>query len=60
MKIVKLPDDAGLLIKGFSKTIKKEAKEQKGGFLGMLIDASLLGNLLGSKGVKQKKHTVKV
>ena len=37
------------MIKGVSKTIKNEAKEQKGGFLGMLLGilaASLLGNLL--------------
>ena len=34
--------------------IENEAKEQKGGLLGMLLgtlDASLLGNLLAGKGV---------
>ena len=35
MKIVKSLDKSGLLIKGVSETIKNEAKEQKGGFLGM-------------------------
>ena len=41
-----------MLIQGVSKTIKNETKEQKGGFLGMLLEtlgASLLGNLLTGK-----------
>ena len=53
MKIVKSLQETGLLIKGVSETIKNEAKEQKGVFLGMLLStlgASLLGNLLISKG----------
>ena len=40
-------------MKGVTKTIKNETKEQKGGFLSMLLDtlgASLLGNLLSGKG----------
>ena len=52
-KIVKSLEESGLLIKGNSKTIKNEAKELKGGFLGMLLStlgASLLGNLLTGKG----------
>ena len=36
-KIVKSLEECGLMIKGVSKTIKNEAKEQKGGFLGMLL-----------------------
>ena len=39
--------------KGVSETIKNEGKEQKGGFLGMLLCtlcASLLGKLLTGKG----------
>ena len=53
VKIIKSLGESGLLIKGISETIKKEAKEQKGGFLGMLLgtlSASLLGNLLTRKG----------
>ena len=53
MNIVKSLEESGLLIKGFSETIKDEAKEQKGGFLSMLLGtlgASLLGNLLTGKG----------
>ena len=45
MKIVKPLEESGLLIKGVSETIQNEAKEQKSGFLGMLLgtlDASLL------------------
>ena len=41
------------MIKDVSETIKNEAKEQKGGFLRMLLGtlrASLLGNLLTGKG----------
>ena len=49
MKIVKSLEEIRLLIKDFSEEIKNEAKEQKGGFLGMLLstlEASFLGNLL--------------
>ena len=41
-----------LLIKGVSKTIKNDAKEQNGGFLSMLLatlDASLLRNISADK-----------
>ena len=53
MKIIKFLKESGLLIKGVNKTIKNEAKEQKGGFLSMLLEtvgASLLWNLLTGKG----------
>ena len=53
MKMVKSLEKSGLLIKWVSKTIKNKAKEQKGGFLGMLLGtlgASLLGNVLTGKG----------
>ena len=52
MKIVKSLEESGLLIKDVSKTIKNEAKEQKRGFLSMLLGilgASLLENLLTVK-----------
>ena len=54
IKIVKSLEDSGLLLKGVSETIQNEAKEQKGGFLSMLLGtlgASLLGNLLTGKGI---------
>ena len=50
MKIVKSLKEFRLLIKGVTKTIKKE---QKDGFLGMLLGtlgASLLGSMLPGKG----------
>ena len=37
MDIVKLLEKSGSLMKGVSKTNKNEAKEQKGGFLGMSL-----------------------
>ena len=55
MKITKSLEESGLLIKGISETIKYKAKEQKGGFLGMLLDTlstSLLGNLLTGRGIE--------
>ena len=48
MKMVKSLGESSLLIKGVNETIKNEAKEQRGGFLGMLLGpfgASLLENL---------------
>ena len=53
MKLVKSLEESGLLIKVVSETIKSEAKNQKGGFLGMLLGtlvAILLVNLLTCKG----------
>ena len=55
MKITKALENSGILLKGVSKTIKNETKEQRGGFLSMLLGtlgASLLGNsLTGGKGM---------
>ena len=53
MKIVQALKDSNILLKGVTKIIKNETKEQKGGFLSMLlgtIGASLLGDLLTGKG----------
>ena len=53
-KIVKSFEESGLLIKRISETIKNEAKEQKGGFLPMLLGtltATTLGNASSGKGV---------
>ena len=55
MKTIKALENSGILLKGVSKTIKNETKEQGGGFSSMLLGtlgASLLGNLLpGGKGI---------
>ena len=56
LKIVKSLEDSGVLLKGVSETIQHEAKEQRGGFLSMLLGtlgASLLGDIL-SKGLSGK------
>ena len=55
MKIIEALENSGILLKGVSKTIENETKEQRGGFLTMLLGtlgASSLGNLLtGGKGI---------
>ena len=56
IKIVQSLEDSGVLLKGVSETIQNEAKEQRGGFLSMLLGtlgASLLGDIL-SKGLSGK------
>ena len=54
LKIVKPLEDSGVLLKDVSETIQNEAKEQRGGFLSMLLGTlgtSLLGDMLfGKKG----------
>ena len=55
MKIIEALENSGILLKVVSKIIENETKEQRGGFLSMLLGtlgASLLGNLLtGGKGI---------
>ena len=56
LKIVKSLENSGVLLKAVSETIQYEAKEQRGGFLSMLLGtlgASLLGDIL-SKGLSGK------
>ena len=56
MKIVMSLEDSGILLKGVSETVQNEVKEQKGGFLGMLLGtlgASLLGNMLTGQRTKR-------
>ena len=52
LKIAKSLKDSALLLEVVSETIQNEAKEQKGGFISMLLvtlGASLLGNILAGK-----------
>ena len=52
IKIIKSLEDSGLLLKGVTESVQNEVKEQKGGFLSMLLGtlgASLLRNLLTGK-----------
>ena len=54
IKIIKELENSDILLKGVSKTIENEIKEQRGGFLSILLGtlgASLLGNLLTGKGI---------
>ena len=55
MKIIEALENSGILLKRVSKTIENQTKEQRGGFLSILLGtlrASLLGNLLtGRKGI---------
>ena len=54
IKIVQALKDSDILLKGVTKTIENEMKEQIGGFLGMLFGTlgdSLLGNMLAGKGI---------
>ena len=47
-----------MLLKAVNKTIQNKAKEQKGGFLSMLLGtlgAILLGNILAGKGAIVKR-----
>ena len=54
IKIIEALENSGILLKGGSKTIESETKEQRGGFLSMLLGTlgASLGNLLtGGKGI---------
>ena len=54
MKIVQALEDSNILLKGVTKTIKNETKEQKGEFLSLFLGtlgANLLGNILAGKGI---------
>ena len=51
---LKTLEDSNILLKGVTKTIKNETKDQKRGFLSMLLGtlgASFLENLLSGKGI---------
>ena len=56
IEILKSLKDFGLLLKGVIKTIQNEAKEEKKGFLSVLLGtlgASLLGNILAGKAINR-------
>ena len=62
IKIVQALEDSGLLLKGVSKTIQNEVREQKEGFLSMLLGplgASLLGNMLAGKRIIRAEYVLK-
>ena len=54
IKIIEALENSGIFLKGVTKTIENETKEQRVGFLSMLLvtlGASLLGNLSTGKGM---------
>ena len=54
VKIIKSLEDFGLLLKRVTETVQNEVKEQKRGFLSILLGtlgAIVLGNLLTGKGI---------
>ena len=56
VKIIKSLEDFGLLLKRVTETVQNEVKEQKRGFLSMLLGtlgASLLRYILAGKGIKR-------
>ena len=60
-KIVKPFEDSGLLLNGATESVQNEMKEQKGGFLSMLLGtlgASLLENLLAGKGISRTREGI--
>ena len=61
IKIVKALEESRLLIKGISKTIKNDAKEEKGWFLPMLLGilaASILTKALSRRGVTRVAQNI--
>ena len=59
IKVVKSLDDSGLLLNGVTESVINKVKEQRGGFLSMLLGtlgASLLGNLLTGQGINKKRQ----
>ena len=56
IKIAKYLEYSGLLLKGVTETVQNDVKEQKGGFISMLLGilgASLLANILTGRGVNR-------
>ena len=63
IKIVKSLEDYGLLLTGVSETVQNEARQQKVGFLIMLLGTlgtSLLGNILAGKEINRAGKGVRV
>ena len=51
IKIIKALEDSNILLKGVTKIIKNETKEQKGGFLSMLLGTLESSLFLAGKGI---------
>ena len=63
MKIFQAVEDFNILLKGVTKTTRNETKEQKGGFLGMLLCNLFdiqLGNMLTGKKILRAGYANKM
>ena len=61
IKIIKSLEDSGLLLKGVTESVQNEVKEQRRGFLCMLLGtlgASLLGSLLAGRGIHRAREGI--
>ena len=61
IKMVKSLEEPGLSLKRVTETVQNKAKEQKGGFLSMLLDtlgARLLGNVLAGRGINRAREGI--
>ena len=59
IELIESIENSGLLPEGVSETIQNETKEQKGGFLSMLLGtlgANLLENILADKGINRARE----
>ena len=57
LRMVKSLEDSGILLDGITETVKSEVKEQKGGFLSMLLGI-LASSLLTDMLLKKKGRAV--
>ena len=61
IKIIEALENSSILLKGVTKTIENETKEQRRGFLSMLLGklgASVLGSLLSGKGLASAREGI--
>ena len=56
LKIVKPLEDIGILLDGVTETVKNEVKDQKGGFLSMLLGTFINPSLENFKKGKYVQH----
>ena len=62
MQIIQALEDSGILLKGVTRSVATQTKEQKGGFLSMLLGtlgASSIGNLSSGRGLGEQKTQAK-
>ena len=58
MKIVQALEDSSFLLKGITKTIENETKDQKEGFLGMLLGTLGAGLLVNRRLTMMENFTL--